>query len=1063
MKRNVILALIILFIIQVCATDTVFAQRFPFRTYSYEEGLTGSTVTDILQDREGYLWFATDNGIAKFDGIQFITYTMVDGLAGNEVQTILEDNEGNLWFGGIGGITKFDGEKFTTYTEQDGLAGYDVNSSLLDSDENLWFGTTGGGVSKFDGEAFTNYTTADGLPDARVMSMLEDSEGNLWIGTSKGLCKFDGNKFKKISLINISDTKKEPGISVIMQDKEGAILFGFWNFNPDKPLRIIIYENETFKDYGKINLLPGAVVNSIEQDTKGNLWFGTSSIGVVKYDGITYVNYTTENGLAHNNVRSILEDSEGNLWFGTQGGDVSRLNGEAFATYTTENGLVDNNIRSIFEDSEGNLWFGTALKGIIKFDGRIFTSFYIKDGMFRNSVISIIEDREGNLWFGFNGKGVSKFNGKIFSPYTDSLAHNNVGSMFEDSEGNLWFGTIAGDISKFNGETFTTYNEKHGLHKREIMSIFEDSKGNIWININERGAVSRFDGSKFRTYTTEDGLPNARIRVTLEDKKGNLWFGSGGGICRFNGKTFATYTTKDGLGGNHAMPVCEDSSGDIWFFTNKGMSKFNGREFTSYYKDLKSQGSFEPSLPIQREHCTYIPTNIGVFRFDHLNHSLKRYTSIDGLASNNIQQNMSIKDSKGNLWFGTDKGVTRFNPRLERTNPVPPPIHITRLKIFDRETELTGGLELPHDENNIRFDYVGLCFTAPEDVIYRYQLIGFDKDWVETKDRFVAYSFLPPGDYTFKVKAQNNEGIWSEEPEAFSFVIHSPFWAKWWFRGLMGMLFIATIYELRQWDMRNARRRELELEQRVRERTSELAQVNIQLKELDRMKSMFIASMSHELRTPLNSIIGFTGILMMGIAGEITEEQRKQLTMVKNSANHLLALINDIIDVSKIEADKVELLIEEFDLSSLLQEVKDSLTVAVDEKGLKMPLKMPEKLVIKSDERRVKQIIVNIAGNAIKFTDEGKIDVKVEKKDKMVEVSVRDTGIGMRKEDMDKLFGAFSQIPIGGRTEEGTGLGLYLSKKIADLLGGEIWAESNFGKGSKFIFTLPLKYKEVKT
>jgi len=249
----------------------------------------------------------------------------------------------------------------------------------------------------------------------------------------------------------------------------------------------------------------------------------------------------------------------------------------------------------------------------------------------------------------------------------------------------------------------------------------------------------------------------------------------------------------------------------------------------------------------------------------------------------------------------------------------------------------------------------------------------------------------------------------------------------------------------------------------VNQAKEELEEANIQLQELDRLKSMFIASMSHELRTPLNSIIGFTGIILQGMTGEITEEQRKQLTMVKNSANHLLSLINDIIDLSKIEAGKVELAIEEFDLSGLVQEVKDSFTVAVAEKGLKMPLKMPDRLVIESDERRVKQVLVNFVGNAVKFTDEGEIEIKVVKKDGMVEVSVRDTGIGIRKEDMDRLFKPFSQVPAEDRSKEGTGLGLYLSKKIAELLGGEIKAESEFGKGSVFTFTLPLKYREVKT
>ena len=255
----------------------------------------------------------------------------------------------------------------------------------------------------------------------------------------------------------------------------------------------------------------------------------------------------------------------------------------------------------------------------------------------------------------------------------------------------------------------------------------------------------------------------------------------------------------------------------------------------------------------------------------------------------------------------------------------------------------------------------------------------------------------------------------------------------------------------------------MELESKVVERTEELTQANIRLQELDRLKSMFIAGMSHELRTPLNSIIGFTGIILQGMAGEITEEQRKQLTMVKNSGTHLLALINDVIDVSRIEADKVEFAIEEFDLSGLVQEVKDSFKVAAGEKDLTLSLEMPKRLIIRSDERRTKQVLMNLVSNAVKFSDRGEIEIKVSKKDGRVEVTVRDTGIGIRKEDKDRLFKAFTQISVEGRPkQEGAGLGLYFSKKIAGLLGGDIKAESEFRKGSVFTFTFPLKYKEIK-
>lgn len=247
----------------------------------------------------------------------------------------------------------------------------------------------------------------------------------------------------------------------------------------------------------------------------------------------------------------------------------------------------------------------------------------------------------------------------------------------------------------------------------------------------------------------------------------------------------------------------------------------------------------------------------------------------------------------------------------------------------------------------------------------------------------------------------------------------------------------------------------------LEEKTIELEQANIRLQEVDRLKSMFIASMSHELRTPLNSIIGFTGIILMGLSGELTDEQKKQLTMVRSSARHLLSLINDIIDVSKIEEGKVDLSIEEFDLSALLREMKDSFMVAINEKDLDISLKVPEGLMIRSDKRRVRQIIVNLVGNAVKFTEEGEIAIRSARKDKIIEVTVRDTGPGITKDHLDMLFKAFSRVPTEGTIKEGTGLGLYLSKKIADLLGGEISAESEFGRGTEFTFTMPVKYEEV--
>jgi len=252
------------------------------------------------------------------------------------------------------------------------------------------------------------------------------------------------------------------------------------------------------------------------------------------------------------------------------------------------------------------------------------------------------------------------------------------------------------------------------------------------------------------------------------------------------------------------------------------------------------------------------------------------------------------------------------------------------------------------------------------------------------------------------------------------------------------------------------------LEEMVEERTAELAIAKGKAEEADRLKSVFLATMSHELRTPLNSIIGFTGIVLQGLAGELNEEQKKQLSMVSGSAKHLLALINDILDISKIEAGQIELAPSEFHVSALIQEVVKTLTPMAETKGLEMIVSIsPQVGEIHSDRRRVEQILVNLVNNAIKFTEQGEVRIEAQIVDGHLQVSVQDTGIGIKEEDMGKLFQPFRQIDDSGqRRHEGTGLGLSICKRLLDLLGGQIWAESEVGQGSSFTVRLPLRSEQ---
>ncbi len=680
--------------------------RGHWRTYDGVDGLPENHVRAVLQDRDGNLWFGTEVGACRYDGRTWATFTMQDGLGDNYVQAIFQDRDGQLWFGTRGGVSCYDGQTFTSFTVQDGLADNSVFSIFQDRDGILWFGTgsfraSGRGVSRYDGQRFTTLTTNDGLADDTVLSIFQDRDGILWFGTRDGVSCYDGQTFTSFT---VQDGLADNSVFSIFQDRDGILWFGT-NGGASR------YDGQRFATLTTNDGLADNVVRSVCQDREGLLWFCTHG-GVNCYDGQKFTTFTSQNGLADSVVRSVCQDREGHLWFGTMGGGVSRYDQQRFITFTTDDGLAGNWVRSILQDRKGHLWFGICGGGVCRYDGETFSTFSTQDGLLDVGVRSILQDRKGHLWVGAE-IGLSRYDGENWINYTpeDGLPENPVFSIFQDREENLWIGMMSG-VCRYDGQHFTTYTTDDGLASNDVRTLYQDSEGTLWAGTE--GGISRYDGQTWTTVTTQDGLSTNRTWVIFQDREENLWFGTvGDGVCRYDGQTWTSVTTQDGLAHNVVTSIFQDRDGHLWFGTDGGISRYDGQVFQTL-------------------------------------------TDQDGLPGNSVWS--VFQDRDGYIWIGTANGVTRYH----RPTPSPPSVVIDAV-VADQRYEGTTALEIPSSVGLTAFEFHGISFkTRPEAVVYQYRLEGYEADWKTTDSDRTEYLDLPPGDYTFHVRAIDRDLNYSD-------------------------------------------------------------------------------------------------------------------------------------------------------------------------------------------------------------------------------------------------------------------------------------------------------------
>jgi signal transduction histidine kinase/ligand-binding sensor domain-containing protein/DNA-binding response OmpR family regulator len=1039
-----------------------------------------------LVDRFGNLWFGTaGGGVSRFDGTNFTTFTTRHGLAHNTVRSILEDKRGNIWFGtNGGGLSRFDGTRFVTFTTEDGLTHNMVRTLAVDRRGNLWIGTEGGGASRFDGRNFTTFSTAQGLPHSTVWSIVEDKRGNLWFGTGAGLSRFDGNDFTTLA-------KKEGLVDLVVRciahDKRGQLWIGTNG-------GVSVYDGQRFKSISTEQGLVHNQIRSIVEDKNGNMWFGTEG-GLSRFDGKNFINLTTQQGLKHNVIRTITEDRSGNLWFGTEGGGVSRYDGTNMTAYTTAQGLLFDVIRCVIEDSDGNMWFATQGGGVSRFDGKNFTSFTMDQGLANNEVWSMATDRNGHLWFGTASSGLSHYDGSAFTSYTTEhgLGNNSVRAIMEDRNGNLWFGTEGGGVSRYDGKNFTTFSTKEGLAHNDVRSIAEDSRGNLWFTTNG-GGICQFDGRSFTTYTTTQGLPSNVVWSIEEDMSGSLWFGTGSGACRFDGKSFITFTTVQGLSDDVVYDIVEDEQGVLWFGTNAGISglKFNVLEADGVGSKVKGAGL----LDVGNEVLAAMSPVWDIYN-TRTGYPVK---SINLNAMCISKKGLPLGDSKGvgTIWSGCgDNKVIRFDPAVATINADKPDVFLQAIKIagtrinwyglgqwekdstilaqqeslifgrlltptereeinekfkglqFDSLSQinhLPRNLALPYRDNQVSFDF-GVVETGRNFLVrYQYILEGYDKTWSPvTEKTSVTYGNIQEGSYEFKLKSRSPEGVWSD-PVVYKFAVLPPWWRSGWAYTLYVVTFAIMIWIARRQIIKRER---LKNEIKMKKLEADKYQ------ELDSLKSRFFANISHEFRTPLTLLLS---PLEKRMQLTTAPEDKEEFGIMHRNATRLLNLVNQLLDLSRIEAGSLKLKTVHGNINTFIKSISSQFSSIAQSREIHFEVISLAPIDAWFDPDKLEKIISNLLSNAFKFTPSGgNISVVSSIDQGHAKIEISDSGKGIPPEKIERIFDRFYQVDDSNLREfEGSGIGLSLVKELVELHHGTITVSSKPEQGSCFTVHFPL-------
>lgn len=1024
-------------------------QQYVHKSWGVAEGLPHGTIRGIVQSSDGYLWLATYEGLVRFNGDRFhvLDESVSRAFSSSSILRMCQTADGALWLGTRGGVIRYHRGNFDRILVHD--AADVINAIVADPDGSVWVGTKQGSLTQIVNGRPASVT----LPKPRApINALAAARDGLWIGTARGLL------FKRGSAIERWDVARglaNDEVISLLAEADGGVLVGT-NAGVD---RIVNGRAE------HVEGSPVEQVTALFRDRHQNLWIGTYSSGLFRISGSGVDAYGTNQGLSNPTVRAIFEDDEGSLWVGTNGG-VEQFRAGAFISWGARDGLTDDYVRVVFEDSAGVMWVGTA-NGLSRRSAGAWQK--VSDRRFVR-ILAMGESRNGTQWIG-TANGLYRLQGGAIKLFTtaDGLTNNNVRDIYEDRGGNIWIATDFGiNVLRPNG---TIDHLGAQIGNPYSVGITETPDGRIWFGTG-RGLVE-VHGERATLHAAPKALPSNRILAIASDANGYVWLGTDGdGVIRFRDGRSVVLTAKGGLATDTILSIVPDEAGHIWLGTSRGVYSIRTAEVEQFARGTA-----------RRITATLHDENDG----------------LGSRQSNGGANPAALRARDGRIWLATAGGVAMLS--AERAVPV-----AARRPIIERV--LVDGIEvaagkLPSIEpgtERIEIEFTPATFVASNRLHLRYKLDGYDRNWVDaTGKRSVSYTNLGAGDYRFILAASRDGAAWSETSLTVGLQPH--FYERRWFIALGVLLAIGVLAALHTIRLRLARESARRLERLVDERTRQIVeekerteaalreterarldaeeakqeaerqewlaqQARAQAEAANRTKSIFLASTSHELRTPLNAIIGFSDILLHGAGDRLEPRQVRFLENIHTSGEYLLGHINNILDLSKIEAGRVELQPEMVAMPEIATGICAVMKGVTSQKQIEIELQVDGDVPrIEADATLVKQILYNLLSNAVKFSPpNSRVTVAVRNAPKSVlgspavEIAVRDHGVGIDAKDHDIIFQEFAQAP-GVRRDgvEGTGLGLSLVKRFVDMHGGEVHVVSASGKGSTFSVFLPVQ------